>query len=285
MAAGKSKIINGRVDLHVHSTYSDGTMTPAELLAAAEDRGVALLSIADHDITAGSEELCRLSGKSPVKCVPGVELTAYDEGACVHVLAYGYSVGDAEFAVFLSENRRRLDEMSDRLIRVMERAGEPVSVAEYNTFAHDRRLGGWKALHYFVEKGITASPLESIRLYTKFGVGYDTAGFPSVAEICRAIHRASAVAVLAHPAATFDTTDGEVFDAKLRKLAEQGIDGIECYYPEHDAETVVKCRGLCDGLGLYVTCGSDCHGSFTGADLGSLPVTADELRLPPFMAK
>lgn len=285
MAAGKSKNINGRVDIHVHSTYSDGTMTPAELLAAAEERGVALLAIADHDVTAGSEELCRLSASSPVKCVPGVELTAYDEGACVHVLAYGYSFDDAEFAAFLSENRRRLDEMSDRLIETMERAGEPVSVSEYNAFAHDRRLGGWKALHYFVAKGIASSPLEGIRLYPRFGVGYDTAGFPTVAEICRAIHRASAVAVLAHPGATFDSSDGKAFGAKLRKLAEQRIDGIECYYPEHDAETVVICRELCDELGLYVTCGSDCHGRFTGAPLCSLPVRADELRLPLFMVK
>lgn len=175
--------------------------------------------------------------------------------------------------------------MSDRLIEIMERAGENVSAAEYGAFEHDRRLGGWKALHYLVAKNITSSPLEGLRLYAQFGVGYDTAGFPTVAEICRAIHRASAVAVLAHPGATFDATDGEAFAAKLRLLTEQGIDGIECYYPEHDAETVVKCLTVCDELGLYATCGSDCHGSFTGAPLGSLPVTADDLRLPPFMAE
>lgn len=280
MAVGEPNIAGGRVDLHVHSIYSDGTQTPAEILALAEERGVALLAIADHDLLTGSEELARLSAASLVKCIPAVELTACEGGTCLHVLAYGYRFGDSEFAAFVADGRRRLDEMSDRLIEVMERAGERVSVAEYGAFEHDHRLGGWKALHYLVEKGITSTPLDGARLYPMYGVGYDTAGFPTVAETCRAIHRAGGIAVLAHPGVTFGTLDGPVFEAKLRALVEQGIDGIECYYPRHDEATVARYLALCDELGLYVTCGSDSHGSFTGAALGCLPVTAGDIHLP-----
>lgn len=293
------KIPYKRVDLHVHSLYSDGTLTPAELLALAEQRGVGLLAIADHDVTAGSEELCGLAAGSPVKCVPAVELTAFDYknpdapaaetatfdyGSCVHILAYGYDFGDADFAAFTAENRRRLDDMSDRLIEAMERMGEPVSVREYAAFEHDRRGGGWKALHYLKKKGLTDSLIDGARLYPKFGVGYNTAGFKTVAEVCEVVRRAGAVSVLAHPGVTFQTNDAGAFTVRLRELAEQGIAGIECYYPEHNAETVVICREVCDDLGLLVTCGTDCHGGFTGAELGSLPVTVDQIRISTLLS-
>lgn len=280
MAVGKSIITGGRADLHVHSVYSDGTLTPAEILALAEERGVALLAIADHDLTAGSEELIKFSEGSRVKCIPAVELTAFDDGACVHVLAYGYSFDDTEFSAYITANRRRLDMMSDRLIEFMERAGESVSLADYNAFTHDRRLGGWKALHYLVAAGITDAPLKGLALYSKFGVGYDTAGFPTVAEVCEVIHRAGGIAVLAHPGVTFKKLDMAALDAKLRVLAGQGIDGIECHYPEHDGATTARCLAICEELGLYITCGTDCHGAFTGAELGSLPVTISDIRLP-----
>jgi Predicted metal-dependent phosphoesterases (PHP family) len=266
--------------MHVHSVYSDGTFTPAEILALAEGGGVSLLAIADHDVTNGSEELCKLAVNSPVKCIPAIELNAFDYGVNIHVLAYDYSFRDAEFKAFAAQNRRKLDSMSDRLVEVMERAGEPVSVAEYNNFEYDRRGGGWKALHYFKAKGLTTELLGGSRLYPKFGVGYDTAGFPSVAEVCAAIHRAGAVAVLAHPGVTFENDSTNDLKTKLGVLAEQGIDGIECFYPEHSAETTVICSEFCGKHNLYKTCGSDCHGSFTGANLGSLPVTTDQLNLP-----
>lgn len=280
MAVGEVKSQQGRIDLHVHSVFSDGTQTPAELLALAEERGVALLAVADHDVLAGSEELIRLAAGSPVICVPAVELTAFDDGVCVHVLAYGYDFGDKGFSAFVAENRRRLDEMSDRLIEVMESAGELVSTREYAGFRHDRRLGGWKALHYLVAKGITRTPLEGLRLYPRYGVGYDTAGFPTVSEMCSAVHRAGGIAVLAHPGVTFAALEGPEFDAKLRGLAGQGIDGIECHYPQHVEETTRKCLALCGELGLYITCGSDSHGTFTGAELGSLPVTVNDIKFP-----
>ena len=283
MTENGTKITYGRVDLHVHSVYSDGTLTPSEILAMAEKNGVGILAVADHDVTVGSEELCRLAKSGSVWCVPAVELTAFDDGSCVHILAYRYSFGDADFAAFAAENRRRLDDMSDRLIGVMERAGERVSAREYDAFEYDRGGGGWKALHYLKAKGMTGSLIEGARLYPRFGVGYDTAGFKTVAEVCEVIHRAGAVAVLAHPGVTFEPRDAGAFEARLRMLAGRGINGIECYYPEHSAETVVLCKGICDERGLLVTCGTDCHGSFTGAELGSLPVTAEKLRITPLL--
>lgn len=280
MAVGESKLKKGKVDLHVHSIYSDGTLTPAELLALAEERGVKLFAVADHDVLEGSKELVRLSAGSEVRCVPAVELTGFDSGVCVHVLAYGYSFADSEFAEYVKINRRKLDEMSDRLIEAMERAGEPVSGSEYASFEHNKRLGGWKALHYLVEKGITRAPLEGLPLYPRYGVGYGTAGFPPVAELCKVIHRAGAIAVLAHPGVTLGAIDLPENEAKLLKLISMGIDGIECYYPQHSPATVARLLALCDELGLYVTSGSDSHGAFTGAELGIIPVTLEDIRFP-----
>ena len=266
-------------DLHVHSYYSDGTHSPAQILALAEEKGIGTLAIADHDVFNGSLELMKLSENSRVKCIPAVEITCDDFGRQIHVLAYHPDFTDDGFCAFVSDGRRKLDGMSMSLIEKMKAAGYSVSVEDFNAFNCERGGGGWKALHYFKSIGLTNELKDGFSLYPKFGCGYETAGFPSVCEAVSKIHSVGGIAVIAHPGVSVKTNDCSEFIAELEKLVGYGADGIECFYSEHTAEITALCECFCDEHGLLKTCGSDFHGSFLTRQLGTPCKKTEELRL------
>ena len=107
-------------DLHVHSYYSDGTCSPGQILKTAEELGIGVLAVADHDVFEGSAELCEISKNSPVNCIPAVEITCDDNGRQVHVLAYRPDFTNEEFRKFVADGRRKLDGMSIDLIEKMQ---------------------------------------------------------------------------------------------------------------------------------------------------------------------
>lgn len=264
-------------DLHVHSCFSDGTMTPAELLDAAAARGVGLLALTDHDLLEGARALRDLPGKRGVSCVSGVELDAMDFGLNFHILGYGVDLDDPGFQAFCRENRERLEEVNRRLIVKMERAGEPVSLAEYEAFAYEPTLGGWTALHYFLSKGLTEKLAGGLSVYGKYSHSYTCVGFPPISEVSGRIHAAGGLAVLAHPGEVIPREDMAAFRAAVLSAMAQGLDGIECHYPFHPPEVTELCLALCREHGWLVTCGSDCHGGFGHSRVGELPVTVGSL--------
>jgi len=260
-------------DLHIHSLYSDGTMTPKEILDEAVKNGVGLLAVADHDILKGSSELKALSLHSPVKCIPAVEIDAYDHGQNVHILAYNPDFSNAEFIRFVAETRQKLDQISKRLIERMQPTIPEVSLEDFNRFDYPPSGGGWKALHYLLSKGLTQTLMEGVKFYPEFGCTYEESGYSAVSEVCRVIHKAGGKAVLAHPGLYR-------FEEPLKMILEQfrvdGIDGLECYYPKHSEEMTAQCLAFCNQHHLMITAGSDCHGTFTGAPIGftKTPISA-----------
>ena len=266
-------------DLHVHSYYSDGTYSPAEILSLAEEKGIGVLAIADHDVLDGSSELVKLSENSAVKCIPAVEITCDDFGRQIHVLAYHPDFTDECFRSFVSDGRRKLDGMSVSLIEKMKVAGYPVSVDDFERFTCKLGSGGWKALHYFKSIGITKELKDGFSLYSEFGCGYETAGFPSVCDAVSKIHSVGGIAIIAHPGVSVKTSLGEKFVSELEKLIGYGADGIECFYSEHSPEVTELCERFCDEHGLLKTCGSDFHGTFLTRQLGFPCKKTEELRL------
>lgn len=275
---GKKLCGKTRVDLHIHSLFSDGTMTPAEILARAEENGVGLIAVADHEVLEGCRQALRLSGGGSVRCLAAVELDCFGDGRHRHILGYGFDPGDAGFSEFVGRTRALLDGQSVRLVEAMRADGFPVSADELEAFEYDRRLGGWKALHYFCDRGITAGLREGMELYGAYGAGADTAGFFSMEEVCGQVHRAGGVCILAHPGASI-ACRGDDFLRELDIAVSCGADGIECFYPLHDGELTQALLDFCRRRGLLVTGGSDCHGGFSGADIGGCGVTLDMLEL------
>ncbi len=255
-------------DLHIHSCYSDGTMTPMEIVEAALQAKVSLLAIADHNALEGSRELTSLCANAGLSCLSAVELDSLHRTVDYHILGYNVDLEDTSFRNFVAHSRYCLDQMSVHLIAAMESAGEPVSLAAYINYNMPKNGGGWKALHYLMECGITQQLHEGFRCYDRYHITYGKAGFPNVEEVCQAIHRAGGYAVLAHPGKVIRNVSMSHFRAKVEDLLALGLDGIECYYPAHSDAVTKTCLAICQDHGLFITAGSDCHGDFQTTRIG-----------------
>lgn len=266
-------------DLHIHTCFSDGTMSPEEIAKKAAEAGVGLIAVTDHNMLEGSRLAIRACEHRGVHCIPAVELDSMDGSNGLHILAYGVDLDDIPFSAFVSKSRRLLDLCSDRLVSAMEADYPSLSTAAYEAFVHDRRMGGWKALQYLLTNGVTTRLKEGIPFYEKYRVGVSSAGFPPVEQVCHSIKAAGGYAVLAHPGESLKFNDSGELRNELRRLADCGIDGIECYYPTHGAEITKACLEVCRQMNLLITSGSDFHGAFSGAEIGAMRMPVEELRL------
>ena len=235
--------------------------------------------ITDHDKLEGSTDLMELCANEEIVCIPGVEIDSLFNGVNVHVLGYGVDLLDEGFARFVKHCRNCLDEGSVALIGEMEKSVPSVSLNDYADFQYDRRLGGWKALHYFYAKGLASSLKECIQLYPEYGIRHVDFNFTPVDEACRAIKKAGGIPVLAHPGVVIEPSNHQLFINKLEQLIHLGIGGIECFYPTHSPEITEACLNVCRHDDLLITSGSDCHGSFGSARIGQMQITLDKLNL------
>lgn len=263
-------------DIHIHSWYSDGSMTIDEIIHQARMNHVSLIAVTDHNQLEGSRECLRKTRGTDVRCLSGVELDAQDFGINFHILGYGVDLENGRFQDFVEANRLRLERVNELLIEKMEQAGEPVSLDEYRQFSYDRRSGGWKALHYFAAKGIVTDFKRGFSVYARYHHDYCCVGFPAVSEVVRQIHAAGGKAILAHPGKVIPAVR---FMEILPAVMAEGLDGIECWYPAHDANTTRACLKYCRERGLMITSGADCHGSFEKTRIGQLEILESQLIL------
>ena len=267
------------VDLHLHSYYSDGTMSPEEIVRTAATNQVGLIAITDHNVLTASRELKALFNSYDISFINGVELDSIDQGTDIHILGYGVDIDKESFVSFVKRNREILDDISIRLITDMEKDYEYISLEDFKAFSYDRRQGGWKALHYLVAKGLTEKLRDGFVIYNQYGITNDSGEYPSIQEVIEQIHAAGGKAVLAHPGVSIKELDPQLFRDKLLSLLQHGFDGIECYYPTHTEEIRGVCLSVCQERNLLITTGSDCHGGFGYSGIGELKITLDQLEL------
>ena len=263
------------IDLHVHSIYSDGTLSPAQIVDRAVRRGVTRLAVCDHNVVAGTLEAQPLAEAAGIRFLPGVEIDAMLMGRDAHILCYGADFTDQNLLTRIRHARARLDWMSDELLRRMLPDFPALSYDEYEALAHDCAQGGWKLLQYLKAKGVTKKLDDALPFYFDYGVTYESAGFDAAEDVIAAIHAAGGCAVLAHPGVTFK--DDAL--AAVEHAANLGIDGAERFYPRHNARLTWLLGNLCARLGLSETSGSDCHGSYSRAEIGEPGTSADMLSL------
>jgi predicted metal-dependent phosphoesterase TrpH len=267
------------VDLHIHSFYSDGTMSPQEILQEAIKNKVDVIAITDHNVIEGSRKLLELCKNTSVHCISGVELDAIQNDVNYHILGYGVNLQDKLFVERVVNNSQLLEEVNITLIKKMQIDYNEVILEEYISFDYERELGGWKALHYFVYKGLVHNLIDGFYFYKKYDHSYTCVDFPNVKTLCSWIHEAGGIAVLAHPGKVIKTTDIDGFKKSILQLIECGIDGIECYYPTHTKEVTSLCLSICDQNRLIITSGSDCHGTFQETYIGQLCTNIEEVNL------
>jgi predicted metal-dependent phosphoesterase TrpH len=254
-------------------------MSPEEIVQAAVANQVGVIAITDHNVLTAAGELKKLSLEYGIEYLTGVELDSIDQGTDIHILGYGVDLENVDFSRFVKNNRDILDNISIRLISDMEKDYTNISLADFQAYSYDRGEGGWKALHYFRDKGLTESLREGFSIYNQYGITNDSGDYPSITEVLQQIHDAGGKAILAHPGVSIKETDPEVFRNRLLELLEQGFDGIECYYPTHTPEITDLCVRTCREHGLHITTGSDCHGAFGYSEVGELKINMDRLEL------
>ena len=274
-------------DLHIHTCFSDSTLTPEEVASIAAAKGLALISVTDHNTVAAYPRLIPAARKAGVPLVAGVELDCVYGGRPYHLLGYGFDLEDPALNGTIRLCRQRLLDMSSRLVELLSREDGRVSPKEYAAYSYEPTLGGWAGLHDLYEKGVAENFSQVMELHSRLGVRYETAGFPSLREVCQKIHGAGGFTVLAHPGQRIPHENLDVFRETLSTLLAEGVDGVECFYPTHSPALSLVCQGLCWEQGRYITCGCDCHGAFSedakGSrwEIGALPPQFSRLHLPP----
>ena len=251
--------MGGAVDLHSHTTASDGTLGPAELVREAVRRGVRVLAVTDHDSTEGlAEAMAEAARHPPLQIVPGIEINCDIEGAEIHILGYCMDYEVAWFRDFChrqrEERRARVHRMADRLAEL----GMPIDPEAVFAIVREGSAGRPHVAQVMVDHGYVKSVREA---FDRFLSANGPANVPrkrfTPVEAVRIIRRARGVPVLAHPGLANR-------DELIPELVEAGLMGIETFYPEHSAGQITAYRGMCMRLGLIATGGSDFHGPSVG---------------------
>lgn len=251
------------VDLHFHTCFSDGTMSPEEAAQKGAALGFGILAAADHNSWQGWERFSAACGELGIRPVRGMEVDCTYDGRDIHLLAYGFRP-DPLLTGLAAESRRLLLRMSDDLVERLAPLypEKNLSAQECQSWPFDPSAGGWQGIQYLLAKGVTRTLTEGMALYAQYGCDYSRYPFPPISEVVAAVHKAGGKAVLAHPCNWFDAQEPEELYSHLDALRGMGLDGIECHYPANSPEMTRLCREYCGRYGLLVTAGSDDHGGF-----------------------
>jgi predicted metal-dependent phosphoesterase TrpH len=247
----------GGVDLHTHTTASDGTYAPAELVREAVRRGVRVLAVTDHDsVDAVVPAIEAARQHPPLEVVPGIEINTDETGGEVHILGYFLDHGAAWLRTLLREFR---EERAGRVHRIAERLaalGCPIDAAEVLALVQEGSAGRPHVAQVMVQRGYVGTVREAFDRFLAAGKpAYVPHRKLTPREACEIIRRARGLAVVAHPSFHPDP------EAMIRGLAGAGVlDGVECYYAEHSPEQTAQFLALCRKLDLVPTGGSDFHG-------------------------
>lgn len=266
---------SGRADLHVHTSASDGLLSPDAVVERATRRGLAAIAIADHDSVMGIAPARSRGAQLGLRVLAAVEISTEVNGCEIHILGYAMPRLDwlDSFLSPLREARRvRARQMVERLGAL----GLPLPWERVVELAAGGVLGRPHLARVMVEQGYAQSPLEALQNYLAFGrPAYIPRHRLTPQEAIAAVLQAGGVPVLAHPGTGPS-------DPAIRELVKQGLRGLEVYHPRHGSGDVAHYLRLAQDLGLHVTGGSDFHGpgECEGGDLGSYTVgveTVEEL--------
>ncbi len=263
-----------KIDLQVHTTFSDGKDTPEEIARLAHEGGLSVISVTDHDRVDSAKEVIDACRQYGIQAITGVEISTTYTDKALHVLGYNIDVENEELVSFLHEineyRKQKFVEKFPLLNEALKVAGKreaDVEVYRQKDAKYFSHPGVARFLH---EEGITEHFKDGF-LYTKDMRG--TVPHIEVSRAIRKIHNAGGIAVLSHPFAPRISlkevsVDKAVQEALVKKYKEEGLDGLECYQAGHSKEDVAFCLELAKKYDLIVTAGSDWHGYHRPDDKG-----------------
>ena len=271
-----------RADLHIHTYYSDGAYSPAQIAAMAREAGLSLISMTDHDSLAGLEEKTRAAADSGLSYMPGWEVSAYRGDLKVHILGYGCRIC-APYEQFLRARREgALARAEDIIARANEYFGLDVTLADAERF-HQKKDAPLHTMHIVAAFAERLDRDKGDLYAAAFEPGkpcHSLIGRPSPQDAIDVIHASGGIAVLAHPGRI--KLSAERRFSLMDELVGRGLDGIECSHSDHTEEQTAQFAAYARLRGLLQTGGSDFHAEGRNRVIGQPPFSPSEELLAAF---
>jgi 3',5'-nucleoside bisphosphate phosphatase len=248
-----------RIDLHLHTTHSDGSFSPTEVLRLAHMAGVTALAITDHDIVSGIPEAITAGAELGIEIIPGVEISSRVGNSELHILGYCLRWQDPELNRRMAALRESRHNRNPQIIDRLRALGLEVTYEEVRALAGTDSVGRPHIARLLMDKQYVTSAKDAFDRYLSEGrPAYVARELPTPADAVSWIRAAGGVAVLAHP--TWAKVSGEGLNTLLTTLKGDGLGGIEVHYSTHTKRQTTEYLDLAKRLDLLVTGGSDFHG-------------------------
>jgi 3',5'-nucleoside bisphosphate phosphatase len=244
-----------KADLHLHTSYSDGKHTPAELFELASKKKIGILSVTDHDNFEGSVEMSKFDGKNGFRVIPGIELSAEFHGREIHILGYGINFNSSTLKKHLELIKKLRISRFEKILKKLSGLGVNLNSAELlNKFAVSCSIGRPHIAKQLVSKGFVKNYKAAFTKYIGDNkpayVEKDNLNYKTIIEI---IKKSGGTAYVAHPSTYFR-------ESALLELKKAGIEGIEAVHPSHTENMTKKYSDLAEKHRFFICGGSDFHG-------------------------
>ncbi|MDH3391480.1 MAG: PHP domain-containing protein [Desulfobulbaceae bacterium] len=251
--------LSSLIDLHIHSTYSDGVLKPAEIVDLAKSQGLSAISITDHDTADGSGEAIQRGLEKGIEVISGIEISSWHGDTSMHILGYQFRSDDEQFNSRLQLLQQGRETRNIRIIENLNKLGITVELEELLHYSEYGQTGRPHIARLLVDKGIA----KTVDLAFKYYLGRGAAAYAerfrfSARDAIAMIREAGGVAVLAHPSSLDPSLRST--PSLLKDLHKVGLNGVEVYYPSHSSKAVKALLKMAGDIGLLITGGSDFHG-------------------------
>jgi hypothetical protein len=260
----------GSVDLHIHSTASDGSLSPQEIIHTAEKLGLRAVAITDHDTVEGSAEAFAMPPSPCLEVLSGVEVSVNHAAGTIHILGYLIELDDKNLIRTLQKVQDGRVKRNIRIVEKLQGLGVDMDYQEVVKASGGGQVGRPHFARVLVNKGAARSVEEAFkRFLRRDGPAYVSRYRLQAAEAMEMILEAGGLPVLAHPF-TLNAREETEMERILRDLKDSGLKGLEVYYPEHGRRRTAQYERLARRLGLLRTGGTDFHGAVKpGVQIGT----------------
>jgi len=243
------------VDLHLHTTYSDGSFTPEELILQAKKFNYSAIALTDHDTVAGLDQFIKLGEKHNLETVPGIEFNTSYNNNDIHILGYYINNKSKKLLNLLNKIKNERRERIEKMIRLLDKEFNfKITMQEIKNISSNNIIGRGHIARLLTEKNYVDTWEEVFDKYIGRGKpGYVDRNKITPFEAIDIIKKANGIPVIAHPGLI---ENQQIID----QLINYGVSGIEVFYPEHNEEMINKYKKIAVNNELLVTGGSDCHG-------------------------
>jgi len=258
------------IDLHIHTTASDGSLTPSQVVRYARVKGLKAIAITDHDTIEGNKEAIEEGLREGIEVIPGVEISVDYSPGSMHMLGYFITIDDTVLTEKLTLLQDSRADRNPRIIEKLNDLGLSLTYDEVVQVSGGGQVGRPHMAQVLMEKGYIKSIQEAFDKYLGKGAPAYLDKFRLGAEEAIAmITNAGGIPVLAHPF-TLQCKSPDELESLVKKLTNQGLQGLEIYYSEHNERQISNYQLLAKRYNLIVTGGSDFHGkNIKGIDLGT----------------